>query len=562
MNIATKKESSTSFSSPSDEELCPNTTSMKNKGIDIISGGGAVDEEGGKAQTTPSIIHRPPLNGDGDDVFVDGKDDDQKRHQDVKACPFPFSCFNSIDSFRQETNDANGVVFLECAKSIAFISNVFYTAGLLYLAQKSSVKLCEDHKSRGLDLSTSGGSTSTCVNDGKILGFDPVSLVTNMYTISGVLSALFLPYIGSILDHTRYRWEVGLAVSVSIVLIQAAEVATNEKTWLAMTFVEAINTCMSQINLLISAAYMTEVKEQVTVDKFSKINTVKFLSGFINPLGLLIIIVAAGYVWGFDDQHMAQFSQAIGSVIMCVYFYVSWHFLGKRGPARAVPNGENLATAGFNQMFRTGMGLVQHYKRSVFLFFIGSCFTNAGIEGLLLIIVTYLKVSLLLESIQIAIILVISLVASIPGCICAHWLASKFTPIAALKFTIIIAIISNICVFEWLNEHMFLEACISAIGWGFVFGMYHPLLHLVYSMIVPKGQEAELGGFFIYSTVVLSWVLPLGATILNEYSNLKWSGALFSGCMFIGLLFISFMLPWSDCIDAAKVNLILTTNGL
>ena len=98
----------------------------------------------------------------------------------------------------------------------------------------------------------------------------------------------------------------------------------------------------------------------------------------------------------------------------------------------------------------------------------------------------------------------------------------------------------------------------SAIGWGISFGLYYPLLHLVFTLIAPKGQEAELGGFFIYCTIVLSWVLPLGATILNEYGHLKWTGALFSGCMFIGLIFISAMLPWNDCIDAAKVNLMKT----
>ena len=101
------KKKSASFSSPSDEEPCPNMTSMK-KGIDAILGG-AVDEEGGKAQTASSMFDRPPCDGYVDDVFVDDKDGDEKRHQDVKACPFPFNCFNNINSFRQETNDTNGV---------------------------------------------------------------------------------------------------------------------------------------------------------------------------------------------------------------------------------------------------------------------------------------------------------------------------------------------------------------------------------------------------------------------------------------------------------------------
>ena len=123
---------------------------------------------------------------------------------------------------------------------------------------------------------------------------------------------------------------------------------------------------------------MTEVQEQVTSDEFSKINTVKFLAGFSNTIGLLVIIVAAGYIWGFNDLQMAQFSQAIGSVLMCVFFYLAWYFLGKRGPAKDVPERENLATAGFKQMLRTAKGLFLYYKRSVFLFFLATSFTSAG----------------------------------------------------------------------------------------------------------------------------------------------------------------------------------------
>ena len=133
-----------------------------------------------------------------------------------------------------------------------------------------------------------------------------------------------------------------------------------------------------QIGLLCSTAYVPEVGEQVPATKYRKINTIRFLTAFTNSIGLLIIIVAAGYIWGFNDQHLAQFSQAIGSVIMFVYFYLSWHFLGKRGAVRVVSEGESLATAGLKQMIRTGKGLFQYYSRSVFVFFIGTSFACAG----------------------------------------------------------------------------------------------------------------------------------------------------------------------------------------
>ena len=88
------------------------------------------------------------------------------------------------------------MVYLDCAKNIANVSNLFYATGLLYLAQNSIIDhQCNDLEQQGVDQNTSGGSIS-CLNDNKILGFNPVSLVTNVWTISGILSALFLPFIG------------------------------------------------------------------------------------------------------------------------------------------------------------------------------------------------------------------------------------------------------------------------------------------------------------------------------------------------------------------------------
>ena len=72
-----------------------------------------VDEEGGKAETVlSSSFHlRPSLRGDDGDDFLEVDEDNghQEYHQDVKTCPYPFSCFNGRNLFRQKTNDATGV---------------------------------------------------------------------------------------------------------------------------------------------------------------------------------------------------------------------------------------------------------------------------------------------------------------------------------------------------------------------------------------------------------------------------------------------------------------------
>ena len=53
---------------------------------------------------------------------------------------------------------------------------------------------------------------------------------------------------GSLLDHTKYRWECGVGVSIGIVLIQTAQIGTTEDTWVVMAVLEAINGFISQVS--------------------------------------------------------------------------------------------------------------------------------------------------------------------------------------------------------------------------------------------------------------------------------------------------------------------------
>jgi len=475
---------------------------------------------------------------------ADSFEDDTKvltSSSDVKACPFPFNCFNKLT---QVSNDATGMIFMQCAIHIAALTNYFYAIGLLYLAQKASDEKCDDAQYNDENCS-------------KIWGFEPVSIVTLVWTISGFAGALFLPYIGALFDHTRYRWEIGAILSTVIVIIQAAQIYTTQSTWLVMTMLEAVNGFLFQIVCLCRTAYMTEIEHEMPFENFSKINTTMQISGLSNALIMMIIIVAVGYKWEFKDQHVAQFSQSIGAVMMAIYFYLAWYFAGRREAARMVPEHESLATAGFKQVIRTWKGLIKFYRRSLAMFLIGAIFSSAAFGGLLIVLVTYLKVSILLDSKQIGIIIIILTVCSIPGSILGHWLASKFSPLTALKISIALTIGLTALIPPFLQEKMFLEVCISAIGLGINQGLNNVLISLVFSVIVPKNQAAELGGFFTYCIVVFSWVLPLAATLLIEYGNLKWFGAVCVVLSCISLIFYSLMLPWDECVKAADTNRML-----
>jgi MFS-type transporter involved in bile tolerance (Atg22 family) len=186
-----------------------------------------------------------------------------------------------------------------------------------------------------------------------------------------------------------------------------------------------------------------------------------------------------------------------------------------------------------------------------------------GINSFTTISVTYVNEVLKFNSTQISILFLIVLTCTIPGSYFANWLADKTNPLIAFKLQIITFIMLNFVGFLILNNPTKeMAAYIMGFFWGFWLGWYYPLEKLIYSMIVPKGQESELAGFFLYCSQILTFLPPLVFALMNEAGiNLKWGGIHLNIYMSVGLVFFHFMLPWRDCLEVAKVNA-MRKNGM
>ena len=182
--------------------------------------------------------------------------------------------------------------------------------------------------------------------------------------------------------------------------------------------------------------------------------------------------------------------------------------------------------------------------------------STTGINSFTTVSVTYVNEVLKFNSTQISILFLIVITCTIPGSYFANWLSNKTNPMVAFKIQLTTFIVLNFIGFLILSDpSKEIEAYIMGVFWGFWIGWYYPLEKLIYSMIVPKGQESELAGFFLYCSQVLTFLPPLVFAMMNEAGiNLKWGGIHLNIYMFIGLVFFHSMLPWRQCIDMAKVN--------
>lgn len=447
------------------------------------------------------------------------------------------------NKFRLANNDATGFLYQRCATGPVIMSNIFLSTALITLAE--------------MEL----GCDEVGEECGKIYGFKPSSLISNIAVITGILSAFFMPIIGAITDYTNHRHTLGMVASILLVTIQAIQIGTVESTWFPMAILQAINGFIYQIITLVSYAYFPEIQATVAEKTYQWYSSLYMITMFAHEVVFLVIIAAVTIVLKTSDVLTAQISQALDTVVTGIYFYFTWYFFTKKEKKSELPEGENLLTTGFSQVFKTAKGLQKHYPRSVGIYFFAVIFTEAGINSFTTISVTYMNEVLDFKAMQLSIMFLIVLVSSLPGCWFANWIGTKIGVLTALKLQLGSFIALNFVAFLILTDpSKGTIAYVFGVFWGFWIGWYYPLENFVYSMIVPQGQESELAGFFLYCTQILTFLPPLIFTIMNETGiNLKWGGIHLNIYLFIGMVLIQLMLPWNECLEAAKENKIKVT---
>lgn len=149
------------------------------------------------------------------------------------------------------------------------MSNIFLSTSLIFLASKEAGCLNEE------------GDEVLDECDEKVYGFKPVSLISNIAIMSGVLSALFMPIAGAMIDYTAFRRQVGIGGALLMVLIQGVQIGTVSSTWFAMAILQAVAGFLYQVQVLAVYAYLPDIATTIG----QQIMTRRKLSSFQNEDG-------------------------------------------------------------------------------------------------------------------------------------------------------------------------------------------------------------------------------------------------------------------------------------
>ena len=313
-----------------------------------------------------------------------------------------------------------------------------------------------------------------------------------------------------------------------------ATVFVSEENWFAMSIVFACVAFVGLFETMVLYSYLPELtQEEATLNRYTK--TFAVLSYGAMVLYLAVVVgIATGSAYKSDEDTLddeigtARISQSLAFAIAVICFSIAWFRLFQpRPPARILdPTTESIWTAGFKQLYRTAIKVHQRYPMLQW-FFVAVAVGDAASSALLVLGITYLTDVLEFTGAENGAVILIMLISSIPGGYISSWATGRYNPVASSIAAVCVLIINTSLVAAILRgPEQATGAYLLAIAWGIGTGWKWTVDRMLYAMLLPKNQNAEFSGSYVFFRQCLTWLPPLIFTLMNEADiSLRWGMA-------------------------------------
>ncbi|KAG7353681.1 vacuole effluxer Atg22 like protein [Nitzschia inconspicua] len=393
------------------------------------------------------------------------------------------------------------------ARSVQFIgAGAFLSTTLLRLAKEAAG--CETEAPKG-EMIPECNET--------IYGIKPSSLLTTYTMVVGVASSAMLPLIGAVIDYTPHRLAVGRAVSFLYTVLIFPTIFLNDKTWFAVAVIQVVISVVGWVQTSITYAYLPELTtDELLLGEWTKSFT---MTQFLSMVLYLAVIIGGLTVVGksSDDVLTSQVAMIVAFVANATILPVVWGCLfQKRQPLHSLPEGRSLWTQGFRQLWETSKHISKNY-RSLKWFYISIAFSDAGIQTLATVAITYLTDQLQFTATENGLAILLMLCGSVPGAWISNFATRRFDPIRSSMMALALLITATALVAIFVTgPGQYLRTYIMAFFWGTGVGWKWTCDRLTASSVIPEGQDTELMGVFLFAGQCLSWLPPLVFTAINE----------------------------------------------
>ena len=387
-----------------------------------------------------------------------------------------------------------------------------------------------------------------CLNTVK--GIRPSSLLTTILTAVGLCTALLMPMIGAIIDHTKYRRAAGRWSALIMTIVTFLQIFISEETWFFIAILNVISAFFYIAHALVAMAYLPEL-----TDDNKKLT--KYTGNFtaLQYAGMVIYIVGMVAVQQIasikDEVQAASIAQAVSFVVSLVCFGYAWILFRARPASQKVPDHQFLVTAGFKKLWHTATTTVIK-NVSIKWFLVSLACTEAAVSSFSTVAVTFMSEVLNFSSQENGIAILVLLIGTVPGALISTVAAERLNPVRSLQIALFIWILNTFLaalIIKGPGQNVALY--IFSLIWGLATGWTYPMERTIYCTIIPKGQEAELMGVYLCTSTIIQWLPPLVFTAINE-AGINMRVSIATLCFFFGISFIVLFIVGRDYDNAVE----------
>jgi MFS-type transporter involved in bile tolerance (Atg22 family) len=271
--------------------------------------------------------------------------------------------------------------------------------------------------------------------------------------------------------------------------------------------------------------YSAEISDQPTVQsKFqSTFSLIMFGSMFLYMLEVLI----PSAILHFDDIKTARYSILVTIVNSLPLFSLGWvYFFRDRPPASKLLNDQTILTAGFRKLASTFNEISSKYKAVERFLVFSIAWSEAGSAALPTVATTYMSEFLEMNSIQIGLVLLTTIIGGMPGALIGNYFCRLYqNPVRSVQICLVIFALNTLLAGTFLRVNTRNWMYGFAFVWGICQGWMHPQHTTIFVTIVPKENgAAELMGLYLFFCKILNFIPTLVFTILNELGLPMWVG--------------------------------------
>jgi UMF1 family MFS transporter len=363
-----------------------------------------------------------------------------------------------------------------------------------------------------------GTADRPCTTDLSVLGLavSPGSLVAYVVTVATIVSALVLPVVGAAADRSSRKLSLMAGFAWSGSAATALMWFVTGSNWqLGALLLFLANICLGS-SLVVYDAVLCEV---ATPDERDRVSSRGWALGYLGG-GLLLaanlVLVTLHDSLGLSTSTAVRLSLVSAAVWWAGFTWVPYLGVRNRPAAVTVPSGGGLVGQSFGQLFATLRDLRRFPVTLTFL--LAYLFYNDGIQTVIVSASTYGEKQLGFgTSTLIATILLVQFVAFAGALLfgyAAERLGARRVILAGLAAWVLV-----VAVAFGLPERRVAPFLALAVAIGLVLGGTQALSRSFFSLLIPRGREAEYFSLYQACERGTSWLGTLVFGLVHQLTD-------------------------------------------